>query len=189
MKAEGFVSSANQEPVDSAYPYYLGAFPIYRGLTINRQLSRLNSITTADMMKLQVDNFDVFAQMARPILLRNIDESHLNEEEKTYFNIFRIWNLNNDPAEEGPTIFYIWWNHLEHDIFDDEFSKTSLHPQRPSESTLVEALLRDTAYRFIDNVNTPNRETLQDVVTTAFRQTEVTELAQAGQDGRLNTWA
>jgi penicillin amidase len=187
-EGRGFVSSANQEPADSAYPYYLGGdFPIYRGLTINRRLSGLNSITTADMMKLQVDNFDVFAQMARPILLSNIDESHLNEEEKTYFNIFKIWNLNNDPAEEGPTIFYIWWNHLEHDIFDDEFSKTSLHLQRPSESTLVEALLRDTAYKFIDNVNTPNRETLQDVVTTAFRQT-ITELAQAGQDGRL-TWA
>jgi penicillin amidase len=194
-EGRGFVSSANQEPADSSYPYYLGSdFPIYRGLTINRRLSVLNSITTADMMKLQTDNFDVFAQMARPILLGNIDETRLTEEEKTFYNILKIWNLNNDPNEEGPTIFYHWWSHLDHDIFDDEFSKTSLHLQHPLESTLVEALIRDTAYSFIDNVNTPGKETLRDVVATAFHQA-VTDLGQIGQDRRLawakfkDTWA
>jgi penicillin amidase len=187
-EGRGFVSSANQEPVDTAYPYYLGDdFPIYRGLIINRKLNSWNSITPADMMKLQTDNFDVFAEMARPILLRNINESGLNTEEKAYLNTFKLWNLRNDPGEQGPTIFYYWWRHLDQGIFDDEFSKTTLNMQRPYESTLVEALLKDTAYPFIDNINTPEKETLQQIVTAAYRQT-VSDLAQAGQEGRL-TWA
>lgn len=187
-EGRGFVSSANQQPVDTAYPYYLGDdFPLYRGLIINRKLNSWNSITPADMMKLQTDNFDVFAEMARPILLRNINESGLNEEEKAYLNTFKLWNLRNDPGEQGPTIFYYWWRHLDQGIFDDEFSKTTLHMQRPYESTLVEALLKDTAYPFIDNINTPEKETLQQIVTAAYRQT-VADLAQAGQEGRL-TWA
>ncbi len=184
----GFVSSANQEPVDTTYPYYLGSdFPIYRGLIINRRLDAMNSITAADMMRLQVDNFDVFAEMAQPLLLGHINESGLTGEERSYLNVFKLWNFRNDPGEEGPTIFYLWWNHLDHDIFDDEFSKTSLHLQRPSESTLLEALLKDTAWSFIDNVNTPEKETLHQIVMQAFRQA-IPELAQAGQDGRLS-WA
>ncbi|HLZ86072.1 MAG TPA: penicillin acylase family protein, partial [Puia sp.] len=59
----GFVSSANQLPVDTTYPYYLGIdFPPYRGLIINRRLSSMNFITPADMMSLQTSNYDVFAE-------------------------------------------------------------------------------------------------------------------------------
>jgi penicillin G amidase len=187
-EGRGFVSSANQEPADTSYPYYLGSdFPIYRGLIINRRLSSLNSITPTDMMKLQTDNFDVFAQMASPVLLRNLNESGFSNEEKSWLNIFKLWNFRNDPGEEGPIIFKYWWTHLDQDIFDDEFSKTTLNLQRPFESTLLEALLRDTAYSFIDNINTPQKETLQQVVTAAYRQT-ITDLKQAGREDRL-TWA
>jgi len=184
----GFVSSANQEPVDTSYPYFLGTdFPPYRGLTINRFLSRMDKITPNDMMKLQTENYDIFAEMAKPLLLRNIDESRLSSEEKNYLNIFKLWKLRNDPGEEGPVIFNRWWFHLQHLIFDDEFSRTTLPVMPPFESTLLEALLKDTAYQFIDNVNTPEKETLQQVVTEAFLRS-IPELAQAGKDDRL-TWA
>ncbi len=191
----GFVSSANQTAADTSYPYFLGSdFPIYRGLEINRRLSRMNSITPADMMKLQTDNYDVFAEMARPLLLRNVDERRLDGEGRRYLKIFALWNLRNDPNEEGPVIFKYWWSHLDQEVYDDEFSKTSLSLQRPYESTLLEALLRDTAYSFIDNVNTPEKETLAKVITDAFVKA-VPDLIQAAGDNRISwgvfkdTWA
>jgi penicillin amidase len=195
-EGRGFVSSANQEPTDSTYPYWVsGNFPIYRGLTINRKLSAMNSITAADMMEMQTDNFDVFAEMAQPILLQHLNVAKLNDDEKTVLTRFRVWKFRNDPNEEGPTIFYLWWNHLDRDIFDDEFSKSSLRLLRPSQSTLLEALIRDTSWSFIDDVNTKDvKETLEQVVTEAFRQM-IPDLARAGQEGRLpwakfkDTWA
>ena len=43
----GFVSSANQKPADSTYPYYLGRnYPPYRGLIINRKISRYDGYYT-----------------------------------------------------------------------------------------------------------------------------------------------
>jgi penicillin amidase len=184
----GFVSSANQLPADSTYPYYLGIdYPPYRGLIINRKLSSMNSITPADMMSMQTSNYDIFAAMARPLLLRNIHEARLSEDERNYLNVFRNWNGNNDPNEVGPVIFRYWWAHLTKDIYDDEFSKSALRMMQPYESTLLEALLRDSAYSFIDNVNTPEKETLQQVVTTAFLQT-IPDLAAASKEDRL-TWA
>jgi penicillin amidase len=70
----GFVSSANQLPLIRTYPYYLGVdYPIYRGLIINRYLSQMSEIGVEDMMKMQLDTYNPFAGMARPILLKNID--------------------------------------------------------------------------------------------------------------------
>jgi penicillin amidase len=191
----GFVSSANQAPADTAYPYFLGSYyPIYRGKLINRFLNKENSITPLDMMKLQVENLDPFAEMARPVLLRNIDLSQLGDEEKGYLDIIRSWNLRNDPGETGPTIFKCWWARLEQGIFDDEFAQTDLPMMRPSESTLLEALLRDTAYKFIDNINTAHKETLKEVVTAAFKKA-VPDLLLADKEDRLqwgrykDTWA
>lgn len=191
----GFVSSANQVPVDTSYPYFLGSdFPPYRGLEINRRLAQMDSITPADMMKLQTENYDIFAEMAKPLLLRNIDESRLDGSGKAYLNKFKLWQLKNDPDEQGPVIFKYWWTHLQEEVYDDEFAKSSLPLMRPFESTLLEALLKDTAYSFIDNVNTPEKENLQQVVTAAFLRS-VPDLVQAGKDDKLvwgkfkDTWA
>jgi penicillin amidase len=147
----------------------------------------MNSITPADMMTMQTSNYDVFAEMARPLLLRNIHEERLTDDEKNYLKTFRIWNLNDDPNEQGPVIFQYWWAHLTKDIYDDEFSKSGLNMMRPFESTLLEALLKDSAYSFIDNVNTPQKETLQQLVTEAFLQA-VPDLAAAAKEDRLG-WA
>jgi penicillin amidase len=65
----GFVSSANQKPVDdNTYPYYLGRdYPPYRGYIINKRLNAMTNITPQDMMTLQTDNFD--AAMSMPFII------------------------------------------------------------------------------------------------------------------------
>ena len=64
----GFVSSANQLPADTAYPYYIGGHhDLYRGYLINRYLRNMNGITPADMQRLQTENYNVLAEFALPI--------------------------------------------------------------------------------------------------------------------------
>ncbi len=59
----GFVSSANQFPADSTYPYYITAtsYEAYRNRRINDVLGKSTNITYRDMMKLQTDNFNLKA--------------------------------------------------------------------------------------------------------------------------------
>jgi penicillin G amidase len=167
----GFVSSANQIPVDSTYPYYIGgSYDLYRGYIINRYLRQMTGITTDDMQKLQTDNYNVFAEIARPVLLKNIDEFQLTAGEKKYLEIFRQWNLRNDPGEKGPVIFNNWFDNLEIEVWSDELSKVKGEYDMPDEPTLIEALLRDSAFRFVDNIRTPQVETLKNVVTAAFKK-------------------
>jgi penicillin amidase len=193
--ARGFVSSANQLPVDTTYPYYLGgSYPPYRGYIINRYLNQMSNITPADMMRLQTENYNVFAEFARPVLLKYIDENGLNADEKKYLDMFKNWNLRNDPGENGASVFRAWWDSLENVVFTDEMAvltQNGKYPKAskwPDESTLVEALKKDsTAFHFVDDIRTPEKETLQFDVVKAFKMA-VSELKKADHDSRLS-WA
>ena len=166
----GFVSSANQKPVDdNTYPYYLGRdYPPYRGYTINKRLNAMTGITPQDMMALQTDNYDAGAAMAKPFVVANIKENDLNATEKKYFDILKNWNCNNDADSKGASVFDAFWNKFEAAVFDDEYAKAPKVIMRPFFSTLVEEILKDSAYKFLDDVTTTAVETLADDVTTAF---------------------
>jgi penicillin amidase len=168
----GFVSSANQQSVDATYPYYLGRpsnFPPYRGFIINRKLAAMSNITPQDMQILQTDNYNVFAEIAKPVLLKYLNENGLNAEQKKYLQIFKDWNLRNDVNENGATVFRVWWDSLEVQTWGDEFANTKMQLPWPDESTLIESLIKDSAYQFADDISTPNKkETIADVMLASF---------------------
>ncbi len=183
-----FVSSANQRPADSTYPYYLGSgYTPYRGIIVNRRLKVMNNIGVEDMKKLQTDNFNVFAEMATPVFLKNMKEGELSADEKKYFDILRAWDFRNDVTSKGATVFYLAWEHFEDTVWNDEFAKAPKIIKKPFESTLLEAVLKDSAYKFLDDINTPQIETLADDVTASFKKA-VVDLKEADSKGRLE-WA
>jgi penicillin amidase len=183
----GFVSSANQKPVDdNTYPYYLGRnYPLYRGFEINRRLNAMSAITPQHMMALQTDNYNAPAAMLMPLVLKNIKGEGLGIVEKKYLDYLRTWNLRNDVESKGATVFEVLWLNLQDTVFNDEFNKASKVMMRPFESSLLEALLKDTAYKFLDNINTPQTETLADNLMAAFKKT-VDTLNKAQADGKLS---
>ncbi|MDB5232747.1 MAG: penicillin acylase, partial [Chitinophagaceae bacterium] len=183
----GFVSSANQYPYDTSYPYYLGgSYPPYRGMQINRKLSVIDKVTPADMQALQTDNYNVFAEMARPVMLKYLDTSKLNNEEKQYLGQVQQWNLRNDPGETGPSIFTTWWDSLMVAVYIDDLHRSKLPLPLPEQSTLLESMLKDSAYEFADDINTPQKETLHDDVLSGFKKA-LPALREAEKKNKL-TW-
>ncbi|MEO7767717.1 MAG: penicillin acylase family protein, partial [Ferruginibacter sp.] len=161
-----FVSSANQAPADSAYPYYLGrGYPIFRGITINRKLKAMTNITPQDMMNLQTSNYNVFAEMAMPLFLKNIKENQLNESEKRYFDLLKAWDFNNAPDSKAATVFSVLWDEFDELVFNDDFKNAPKVVMHPYESDLLQGILSDSAYKYLDNIETPQKETLADDVT------------------------
>jgi penicillin G amidase len=168
--ARGFVSSANQIPADTTYPYYMGGhYDLYRGLQINRYLSGMNNITPKDMQKLQNNNFNPFADEALPFLLSHIKENELNGDEKRYLETVRSWNRINDNEEKGPSIFVSWTEWLQQLVWDDELSQTGGSFERPEDFTTLQILKNDSAFISIDNITTPQKESLEDIVTASFK--------------------
>ncbi|MBK8610841.1 MAG: penicillin acylase family protein [Chitinophagaceae bacterium] len=183
----GFVSSANQKPEDdNVYPYYLGRnYPPYRGYTINKRLGAMLDITPQDMMALQTDNFDAGAAMAKPFILANLKENDLSSAEKKYVDILKNWDCRNDVGTTGATVFERFWKSFEGVVYDDEYAQAPKVIARPEFSTLLEAILKDSAYTFLDDISTTVTETLADDVTAAFKKAAI-ELQKIDAAGNLN---
>lgn len=159
--ARGFAASANQNPTDRDYPYYYnGDFAAYRGHRINNRLREMKDITADDMEELQTDVYNSFAAEALPLMIRFLPKNKWTAEQQTYIGMLEKWDLYNTPGSKAPTIFKIWWDNLYANIWTDEFSRSKLPLPWPGDRTTIEWLLRDSAMHFIDNINTPQKETL-----------------------------
>jgi penicillin amidase len=139
------------------------------------------------MQRLQNENYNAFAADALPLLLENADTGVLTLQEKKYFYLLTSWNKRNDPHESGPTIFNLWIDALDQLVWSDEFAKIPAPAERPGAVTLLEQLRKDSAFAFIDDIGTSQKETLRGVVTAAFKKA-CTTLMYTERDGRLQ-WA
>ncbi|MFT4153273.1 penicillin acylase family protein [Parafilimonas sp.] len=182
----GFVSSANQSAYDvRTYPFYMpGFYSLYRSWLINRYLSSMQNITTDDMEKLQNNEYNLLAEKALPLLLKQVDYARLNDKEKRYLSIVASWNLMSDAVSEGATVFGLWMDSCIGKIYDDELHQVSLPVPPVEPPTLVKSMLKDSVALFADNINTPQKETLKDDVTEAFKSI-IPALEKAKRDNAL----
>ncbi len=169
--AQGFLESANQRPVDSTYPYFIpGGYITARGISITRQLQQMQQITPQDMMKLQNNYFNVSAEDALPKLNHYLNTTALNTNAQKYLGIINKWNFMADAASTGQTIYAAWWLEFYKQVYFDELDKVKPQPVYPNNQTLLEALIRDSAYKFADNINTTAKETWTDDITAALNK-------------------
>lgn len=167
----GFVESANQRPVDSTYSYFIpGNYITPRGITIARNLSKMEGITIDDMKALQNNYYSVFAEESRPMLLKYVRENDLDADAKKYLDLIRDWDLYTTPNSTATTVFQSWIDSLKLAIWQDEWSAGSFAMPKPTEQTLIEWINKDSAFKYVDNINTPQKETIYDVVTQALQK-------------------
>lgn len=184
----GFLESANQRPVDSTYPYFIpGSYITPRAITIENNLAAMTGITVKDMMALHQNYFNTLAEDAKGVLLKHIRENDLSAGEKKYLDIFKSWNLNASPDSKGQTVYQCWWDSLEAEIWKDEITRTSPQAPWPEEQITMEILKRDSVLKYADNINTPQTESLSDVVTSAFKKAAA-DLSKKESEGKLE-WA
>jgi penicillin G amidase len=181
----GFLQSANQRPVDSTYPYFIpGNYITPRGIAIARNLSNMQGITVDDMKALQTNYYSVFAEAARAVLLKYVNRNALDAEGKKYLDIVQSWDLYTTPNSIATTVYQTWFDSLEASIWRDEWSKDSLAMPYPAEQTLLEWINKDSAFKYVDNINTPEKETLKEIVTAAL-QKAIPELMEQQSAGKI----
>jgi penicillin G amidase len=108
----------------------------------------------------------------------------LNADAKKYLDIVKSWDRYTNPEAIAPTIYQQWFDSLEVLVWDDELDKASPSATMPDEQTLFEYLVKDSAFKYVDNINTPQVETLTEMVTLAFKKI-IPVLAGEQQEDRL----
>jgi len=167
--ARGFVSSANQYPVDSTYPYYITStsYEAYRNRRINAVLGKLTEAGPEDMMRLQFDTYNLKAAESLPVFLQALDTSSFNDKERTAYQVLRGWNFYNDPDSEGASYYEAWWDALRPLIWD-EMDRNKYLLDFPTTFTTIKLIKENPGLSFFDIQATPEKETAPDVLRKAF---------------------
>lgn len=168
----GFVSSANQFPADTTYPYYLDwqfAHPS-RAIRINERLDAMAAATADSLRELQNDNFNVDARRILPRLLRGLamDDSIRRSAE---YDALERWNYRNDADAVGATIFESWLDELLAAVWNDEFPRDEelVYPSLDRTYALIN---NEPSARWFDDVLTADTvETVDNIICQSFQQT------------------
>lgn len=167
----GFVSSANQHPVDESYPYYVfnDGYETYRNRVINDYFNSKDKFSVADFKNLHNNNYNLKAAEILPYMIEHMDTSSLTEEEMSIYNEIKAWKFNNDIDEVGPSIFRQWYGKLYELVWDEfDVEDTALDP--PFTYQTIYLLKNNGDNEFMDIVETKDKtETAKDLFLIAFK--------------------
>lgn len=137
----GFVSSANQHPVDETYPYYHGWYfaGTARASVINRTLESMQDATPTDMKRLQLDDSDFWAEQHLDNMIDSLLKYREGKEPNGFAELSAVlrvlgeWNKRNEPRSIAATIFDQWRHELRNSLWRPLFEPlTGQSPVYPS---------------------------------------------------------
>lgn len=168
---QGFLSSANQIPTDSLYPYYVynDRYSAYRNRIINNFLRSKTKFNIQDFKDLHNNNFNLKASELLPTMIASMDVSILTDEEIEIFNQVKPWAYNNDIDELAPAIWEKWWRNL-YPMVWDEMDDENIAMRTPFAYQTIYMLTHDPDNEFMDIIGTEKKETADDLFNLAFKE-------------------
>lgn len=169
----GFVSSANQKPVGSGYPYATsGQYENYRNRVINTSLTEMKNIKPKDLMKLQGNNLSLLAKETLPFMLSYLDTARLKDSiSLKIISTFEKWDYMANANYNSPSYFYNWFDNIIKLTYD-EFDKKNVSFAIPETYVLSSLLVNNPNYFIFDIKSTSTVETAREIVNLAFEQTK-----------------
>ncbi|SDS31315.1 penicillin amidase [Formosa sp. Hel1_31_208] len=168
----GFVSSANQHPVDSLYPFYVfnDGYDTYRSRIINNFFRSKAQFTVDDFKALQNNTFNLRASELLPYIFETMDTSSLTAEEQELYVQIKSWDFYSAIDEVAPSIWIKWWGKLYRSVWD-EFEVDDVALDAPFTFQTIAMLTEKPADPFMDILETPKTETAQDLFLLTFKET------------------
>ncbi|MGF1534691.1 MAG: penicillin acylase family protein [Bernardetiaceae bacterium] len=172
----GYVSSVNQYPTDSLYPYrfFSHGYERYRNRTLAAVLDTLTKATVSDLMALQSNNFGYKAYETVAFLLSCLSEE---QQSDAWTKALQSWDFQYTPEAQAPVYFELWWEELRR-LAWQETLPDSLAFYWPSDVVLL-SLLRDTVPVpfWASAEDTSHTMTATRLIRQAFTQAHTQEIA------------
>jgi len=165
--ASGFVSSANQVPADSSYPYYLNwnYYNLERARRINQLLAENRRFGMNEMRIIQNDTRNLWAEKTLPGMLKAVQNQA--DRPRWMCDLLAKWNLQNDASEIGPTLFETWFKQWMSLCWSDDFSGDMRYPDK---HVTWQIFLEKDNSSWFDIRNTPEAETGSRLLAMALQQ-------------------
>ena len=183
----GFVSSANQHPVDENYPFYVfnDGYETYRNRVINDYFNSKDKFSVEDFKNLHNNNFNLKAAELLPYMFQTMNTESFSPEEQEIYNELESWDFNNDIHQVGPSIWRAWWTALQPLIWD-EFDSENEALTSPFAYQTIYLLKQQPNDSFMDILETPKQENAQDLFLLAFKEAAKTLIEWKSNNGDYN---
>lgn len=174
----GFVSSANQLPVDKNYPFYFGdKFASFARINrINELLESTNNLTIESVAKMQFDSYSLVAKDMLPIYLKALRTKPIPDSLLNLIHLLNTWDLENKSEQSAPTLFNAWRYYATAKVWDEmkPFKQNLATPWRDQTDWLM---MNEPNSPWFDIKETPEIETMDDILVQSF-YTTISELTK-----------
>ena len=188
--SRGYLSSANQNPVDTSYPYFVpGDYaPLFRGARIDQILDNTNSATYKDLQQIQNDNKSLLAERVIPVLLELLDKGSLTKDQAEIFDHLSNWDYFYNPDSKMPGMFDLWIKQISNSTWKDELGNADDDVEWPNFRVLSDLIVDEPNSKWFDNINTKQVESLSTLAIDAFDMISNQLLSQLGAVGDAWKW-
>ena len=190
----GYVSSANNKTVSGDFPHYIS----YWFATPSR-IDRIREMLEAKE-KLGVDDFKAMhsdfksktAEHMTPVFLAALHQSSgFSDTESAALKQLAAWDYNLTRESQAASVFEVLYRKAMLNLVKDNLSPelfNGIKGQKVLLENLMVNVLQNKNSVWIDNVNTPEKESFDDIVVQSFKET-VNELSeQLGTDVEQWQW-
>ncbi len=172
--ASGYLYSANNQPADRGAGLVPGYYsPTDRPSRIIELLSSKEKFNPDDMKKMLMDNITPTAIFFKQVTLPVLNGQKLTSLESKALNILTQWQGNHSPKQVGATIYTRFRIALMRLAMQDELGK-SLYKNFQFGFLMdrsIWKILDNPDSPWWDNINTSRRETREELIATAWRET------------------
>jgi penicillin amidase len=188
---KGYVSSANNKTVIEGYPYYISsdfALP-YRINRIRQMLDEKEVFGIEDFKRMQLDQHSDYAALLTPFILKlNDRKSELNSAETRALSALSNWDYDMGAGLVAPSIFEFFRISFANNLLADELGDLYSQLTVTTAEYYIYRILKTGPDEWTDNINTPQKETIDDIILKSFKDCISSLSQQHGEDQSKWNW-
>ena len=186
----GYVASANKGSMPEDFPFYTGKeFLIpYRLDRINTMLESKEIFRLEDHIRMIADEHSVLAEMMVPYILRLKGSKDLGRDEAIALDTLASWNFSMDAHLIAASIFEFFRMAYRKNLFADELGELYEESCFLILESYIYKMLKTGDEEWIDDINTPEKETLDDIMLRSLKESIKSLSNQFGNDNAKWEW-
>jgi penicillin amidase len=187
----GYVSSANNKTVSEGYPYYISAdFALpYRINRIRQMLDEKEVFGIEDFKSMILDQHSDYAALLTPFILKlNERKDELTPSEDMALTTLNDWDFDMNAGLVAPSVFEFFRISFINNLLADELGDLYDKLFNTTKEYYIYRILKNGPDEWVDNINTPQKESLDDIVLKSFRDCIASLSKQYGVDQAKWSW-
>lgn len=173
---KGYIASANNKVSTKNYPYFISRYwePIDRITRIHQLLNTPGKLSVEQIKQMQQDIYCELASELTPKIVQALTKTSSDADVQKVQEMLSKWNFKMEKDSVAACLFEMTFRNMMENIFKDElgdellqqYLKTSAFPPRA-----LRMLIRKGTSPWFDDINTANKETIQDIIAQSVKQT------------------